>query len=92
MAAWLETSRRLLTSVGDHALNLNNDAIGFAELERETVAYDSRYAGNGRAGSFAELEGRLARSRLRDRADEGDGHGRSPSAFHALSTLPPIPK
>jgi uncharacterized protein YukE len=36
-AAWLETSRRLLTSVGDHALTLNNDGIGFAALERENV-------------------------------------------------------
>jgi hypothetical protein len=36
-AAWLETSRRLLTSVGDHALNLNNDGISFAALERENV-------------------------------------------------------
>jgi uncharacterized protein YukE len=36
-AAWLETSRRLLTSVGDHALHLNNDGISFAALERENV-------------------------------------------------------
>jgi uncharacterized protein YukE len=35
--AWLETSRRLLTSVGDHALNLNNDGMSFAALERENV-------------------------------------------------------
>jgi WXG100 family type VII secretion target len=33
-AAWLETSRRLLTSVGDHALNLNNDGYSFAEFDR----------------------------------------------------------
>jgi WXG100 family type VII secretion target len=36
-AAWQETSRRLLTSVGDHALNLNNDGISFTALERENV-------------------------------------------------------
>ncbi|WP_428338560.1 WXG100 family type VII secretion target [Mycobacterium sp.] len=36
-AAWLETSRRLLTSVGDHALNLNNDGICFSALERDNV-------------------------------------------------------
>ncbi|HEY1839265.1 MAG TPA: WXG100 family type VII secretion target [Mycobacterium sp.] len=36
-AAWLETSRRLLTSVGDHALTLNDDGIGFAALERANV-------------------------------------------------------
>jgi WXG100 family type VII secretion target len=36
-AAWLETSRRLLTSVGDHALNLNNDGLSFAELDRGNV-------------------------------------------------------
>jgi WXG100 family type VII secretion target len=36
-SVWLETSRRLLTRVGDHALNLNNDGIDFAALERENV-------------------------------------------------------
>jgi WXG100 family type VII secretion target len=36
-AAWLETSRRLLTSVGDHALALNNDGIDFTALENENV-------------------------------------------------------
>ena len=35
--AWLETSRRLLSRVGDHALNLNNDGISVAALERENV-------------------------------------------------------
>ncbi len=35
--SWLETSRRLLTRVGDHALNLNNDAIGFAATERDNI-------------------------------------------------------
>jgi uncharacterized protein YukE len=36
-SAWLETSRRLLTSVGDHALALNNDGIDFTALENENV-------------------------------------------------------
>src|SRR6202012_2361855 len=36
-AAWLETSRKLLTSVGDHALDLNNDGLSFAELDRGNV-------------------------------------------------------
>jgi uncharacterized protein YukE len=36
-ATWLETSRRLLTRVGGHALDLNNDGIDFAALERENV-------------------------------------------------------
>lgn len=36
-AAWLETSRRLLSSVGDHALALNNDCIDFTALENENV-------------------------------------------------------
>ena len=36
-ATWLETSRRLLTDVGDHALNLNNDGLSFAELDRSNV-------------------------------------------------------
>jgi WXG100 family type VII secretion target len=36
-ATWLETSRRLLTLVGDHALDLNNDGIDFAALEHENV-------------------------------------------------------
>ena len=31
---WLETSRRLLTRVGGHALDLNNDGIDFAAMER----------------------------------------------------------
>lgn len=33
-AVWLETSRRLLTNVGDHALALNNDGISYTEQER----------------------------------------------------------
>lgn len=37
MAAWLETSRRLLCRLGDHALDLNNDGINFAAIERENA-------------------------------------------------------
>jgi uncharacterized protein YukE len=36
-ATWLETSRRLLTSVGAHALDLTNDGIGIASRERENA-------------------------------------------------------
>jgi uncharacterized protein YukE len=36
-ASWLETSRRLLARVGEHALNLNNDGIGFAAMERDNA-------------------------------------------------------
>ena len=36
-AAWLEASRRLVTRVGDHALDLNNDGLNFSEMEREHV-------------------------------------------------------
>jgi uncharacterized protein YukE len=34
-AKWLETSRRLLTSVGDHATDLNQDGAHFSAMERE---------------------------------------------------------
>lgn len=37
LAAWLETSRQLLTRVGDHAVTLTNDAIEFAARERENA-------------------------------------------------------
>lgn len=37
MAAWAATSRTLLTRVGDYALALNNDAIGFATMERDNA-------------------------------------------------------
>ena len=37
-ATWLATSHRLLTRVGDHALDLNNDAIDIAAMERDNVA------------------------------------------------------
>jgi hypothetical protein len=33
----LETSRRLLISVGDHATDLNQDGIDFSEMERDHV-------------------------------------------------------
>jgi uncharacterized protein YukE len=36
-ACWLETSRRLLARVGEHALDLNNDGIGFAAMERDNA-------------------------------------------------------
>src|ERR1700761_3236211 len=34
-AAWLETSRRLVTNVGDHATDLNNDGLSFTEMDRQ---------------------------------------------------------
>lgn len=34
-ATWLETSRRLVTGVGDHATDLNTDGIDFASMEHE---------------------------------------------------------
>jgi len=34
-AEWLETSRKLVTSIGDHATDLNQDGIDFAAMERE---------------------------------------------------------
>jgi hypothetical protein len=37
MAVWLETSRRLLTRVGGHALELQDDGIDFATMERENT-------------------------------------------------------
>jgi uncharacterized protein YukE len=37
-ATWLQTSRRLLTRVGDHALDLNNDGIVFAAMETTNAA------------------------------------------------------
>jgi uncharacterized protein YukE len=36
-ATWLETSRGLLARVGAHALDLNNDGIDFAALERDNA-------------------------------------------------------
>lgn len=37
-ATWLQTSRRLLIRVGDHALDLNNDGIVFAAMETDNTA------------------------------------------------------
>ncbi|OBK32337.1 hypothetical protein A5658_16665 [Mycobacterium sp. 1245111.1] len=37
-ATWLQTSRRLLTRVGDHALELAGDGIVFAAMETENAA------------------------------------------------------
>ena len=34
-ADWLETSRRLLTSVGAHANDLNQDGVNFSAMDRE---------------------------------------------------------
>lgn len=36
-ATWLEDSRRLLTSVGEHALNMHNDGIDFSATERDNA-------------------------------------------------------
>ncbi|WP_293003670.1 hypothetical protein [Mycobacterium sp.] len=33
-AAWLETSRRLITDVGNHATDFHNDGRSFAEMEQ----------------------------------------------------------
>jgi WXG100 family type VII secretion target len=44
-ASWLETSRRLLARLGDHALNLNSDGIAFAAMEHDSVE-QSRTVGN----------------------------------------------
>jgi hypothetical protein len=37
-ATWLHTSRRLLTRVGDHALDLAGDGIVFAAMETANAA------------------------------------------------------
>jgi len=37
MAAWLETSRRLVARVGGHALDLQNDNIKFTAMERDNA-------------------------------------------------------
>ena len=36
-ATWLETSRSLVTSVADHATDLNQDGVDFAAMERDAV-------------------------------------------------------
>ncbi|BCQ07940.1 hypothetical protein JMUB5695_01365 [Mycobacterium heckeshornense] len=53
LTAWLSTSQALLTMVGEHALDLHNDARDFAAMERDNaeklraVAVDA----NGAAGT-----------------------------------------
>jgi uncharacterized protein YukE len=37
-ATWLDISRSLLTRVGEHAMELTNDGITLAALERENTA------------------------------------------------------
>jgi uncharacterized protein YukE len=34
---WLEDSRRLLSKIGEHALNMNNDGLDFSAVERDNV-------------------------------------------------------
>jgi uncharacterized protein YukE len=46
-STWLETSRGLLARVGAHALDLTNDGIEYAALERDN-AENLRAAGDGR--------------------------------------------
>ena len=46
-SAWLETSRGLLARVGAHALDLTNDGIEYAALERDN-AESLRAVGDGR--------------------------------------------
>jgi WXG100 family type VII secretion target len=36
-AAWLETSRRLVTDVGNHATDFHNDGRSFAEMEQTHI-------------------------------------------------------
>jgi uncharacterized protein YukE len=52
-ATWLETSRRLVTSVGDHATDLNQDGVDFSEMERDHTEklQELHPAPEGRAGS-----------------------------------------
>ncbi len=49
-ASWLETSRRLLARVGDHALNLTNDSIDLAAMDHANVE-KLRAVGDEAAGS-----------------------------------------
>jgi uncharacterized protein YukE len=46
-STWLETSRGLLASIGAHALDLTNDGIEYAALERHN-AENLRAIGDGR--------------------------------------------
>jgi WXG100 family type VII secretion target len=52
VSIWLATSRRLLTRVAEHALDLTNDGIDFAALERENVE-TLRAVGGGVEGLLA---------------------------------------
>lgn len=45
-AAWLETSRGLLARVGAHALELTNDGIECAAMERDNVEMLSAFGGD----------------------------------------------
>jgi uncharacterized protein YukE len=49
-ANWLETSRKLLTRIGGHALDLNNDGIDFVAMERGNVERLRAVGGDGAAG------------------------------------------
>ena len=48
-ANWLETLCALLTRVGGHALDLNNDGIDFAAMERDSVERLRAVRGDGLA-------------------------------------------
>jgi uncharacterized protein YukE len=50
-ARWLEISRRLLTRVGGHALDLNDDGIDFAAMERDNVEKSRAVGGDGPPGT-----------------------------------------
>jgi uncharacterized protein YukE len=50
-ARWMETSRRLLTRVGDHALDLNDDGIDFAAMQRANVGTLRAVGGEGPPGT-----------------------------------------
>jgi hypothetical protein len=47
----LEISRRLLTRVGGHALDLNDDGIDFAAMERDNVEKSRAVGGDGPPGT-----------------------------------------
>jgi uncharacterized protein YukE len=40
--SWLETSRRLLTRIGQHALDLTNDGIRVAAMDNANAAWCAR--------------------------------------------------
>jgi hypothetical protein len=47
----METSRRLLTRVGGHALDLNDDGIDFAAMQRDNVGTLRAVGGEGPPGT-----------------------------------------